>query len=99
MIFCVKCGYQNREDARFCQKCGGKIVSVTESGSLGKGTILDGRYEIKRKIKSGGMGSVYEAIDRRFPDKPCAVKEMLTQSTNPTDQQYKIGRASCRERV
>ncbi|MEQ8186756.1 MAG: protein kinase [Candidatus Eremiobacterota bacterium] len=90
MIFCDKCGHQNREDAKFCQGCGGKIIPVTESGSLGKGIILDGRYEIKRKIKSGGMGSVYEAVDRRFLDKPCAVKEMITQSTNPADQQYMI---------
>ncbi len=90
MIFCDKCGHQNREDAKFCQGCGCKIIPVTESGSLGKGIILDGRYEIKRKIKSGGMGSVYEAIDRRFLDKPCAVKEMLTQSISAADQQYMI---------
>jgi serine/threonine protein kinase len=90
MSFCDKCGHQNREDAKFCQGCGGKIIPITDSGSLGKGIILDGRYEIKRKIKSGGMGSVYEAVDRRFLDKSCAVKEMLTQSTNPADQQYMI---------
>ncbi|MEQ8221328.1 MAG: bifunctional serine/threonine-protein kinase/formylglycine-generating enzyme family protein, partial [Candidatus Eremiobacterota bacterium] len=40
-------------------------------------------------IKSGGMGSVYIATDRRFETK-CAVKEMLPQSSNPHEEQYMI---------
>ncbi|HPZ07720.1 MAG TPA: protein kinase [Candidatus Eremiobacteraeota bacterium] len=90
MLFCEKCGHNNSDEACFCQKCGEKIIVRTQSGFIGKGVILDGRYEIKRMIKAGGMGAVYEAIDRRFLDKPCAIKEMLSDYTNPADQQYMI---------
>lgn len=38
------------------------------------GTKLKGRYEIRREIKSGGMGAVYEAHDR-LKDELIAVKQ------------------------
>jgi len=61
--------------------------------SLEPGTILNGRYEIKRKINSGGMGAVYEALDRRFDGISCAVKEMLSSPDDEKeDREYMIGR-------
>ncbi len=54
--------------------------------------MLDNRYEIKRLIKSGGMGAVYEALDHRFEKKACAVKEMLPQAENPQLEEYFIKR-------
>jgi tetratricopeptide (TPR) repeat protein/tRNA A-37 threonylcarbamoyl transferase component Bud32 len=36
-----------------------------------------GRYRVERAVASGGMGAVYRAVDKRFDDEPCAVKEML----------------------
>lgn len=45
---------------------------------LPAGTQLQsGRYKIEKAVASGGMGAVYRAIDSRFDDEPCAVKEML----------------------
>ncbi|HKF35760.1 MAG TPA: serine/threonine-protein kinase [Ktedonobacteraceae bacterium] len=45
---------------------------------LPAGTQLSGgRYRIIRSVAAGGMGAVYRAIDTRFDDEPCAVKEML----------------------
>ena len=42
------------------------------------GTQLSGgRYRIVRSVAAGGMGAVYRAVDTRFDDEPCAVKEML----------------------
>jgi serine/threonine protein kinase/tetratricopeptide (TPR) repeat protein len=89
-IFCDKCGYQNRDTARFCKGCGGDVIATTSSGILQAGIMLDKRYEIVRMIKSGGMGAVYEALDIRFEKTPCAVKEMLSQTSDPAQQQYMI---------
>ena len=42
-------------------------------------TVLANRYVITRTIKAGGMGAVYEAVDKHLAHTPCAVKEMLEQ--------------------
>lgn len=44
------------------------------------GTILDGKYEILKKIGQGGMSVVYLAIDNRL-NKQWAVKEILYKNT------------------
>ena len=91
-IFCEKCGYQNSNSAKFCRGCGGEVIATASDGTLSTGVVLDNRYEIKRLIKSGGMGAVYEGIDRRFENRPCAVKEMLNLSSKPEEQEYFIDR-------
>lgn len=49
----------------------------TASKQLEAGTVLNGRYEIVRRIGGGGMGAVYLAKDRNLGDAPRAVKEMI----------------------
>jgi len=91
-LFCDNCGHSNIEGAQFCEGCGGKIIAITSSGNLQPGVILGRRYEIKRLLKAGGMGSVYEALDSRFEKQSVALKEMLNQSTGTAEQQYMIDR-------
>ncbi len=55
---------------------------------LGEGTVLNGRYEIVRKIGGGGMGAVYLASDNNLGGVLRAVKEMV-QSHIEEDQQVK----------
>ena len=55
---------------------------------LDEGTILNGRYEIVRKIGGGGMGAVYLANDRNLGGVLRAVKEMV-QSYIESEQQDK----------
>ena len=57
----------------------------TGDGALQPGSVLQGRYRITGVIGVGGMGSVYQARDLRFPNvtRHVAVKEMLNLSNDP----------------
>ena len=55
---------------------------------LDPGALLDqGRFEVKRAIKAGGMGAVYEVADRALGGKTFALKEMLNPGNNTEEQQ------------
>src|SRR2546422_6917178 len=58
-----------------------------DSRRLSAGTLLSsGRYKIEKSVAAGGMGAVYRAIDTRFDDEPCAVKEMLDDFHSDADR-------------
>ncbi|MBI3924911.1 MAG: protein kinase [Armatimonadetes bacterium] len=52
---------------------------------LKPGDVLDDRYEVVRAVQSGGMGAVYECLDKRLDGTPCALKEMLGQFVEGED--------------
>ena len=58
---------------------------------LAASTVLNGRYEIVRRIGGGGMGAVYLAKDRNLGDAPRAVKEMVESHLDPTQHEKAIG--------
>ena len=67
---------------------GGHRPSVSQ---LPSNTVLNGRYEIVRRIGGGGMGAVYLAKDRNLGDAPRAVKEMVESHLDPTQHEKAIG--------
>jgi eukaryotic-like serine/threonine-protein kinase len=67
---------------------GGHQPSVKQ---LPANTVLNGRYEIVRRIGGGGMGAVYLAKDRNLGDAPRAVKEMMESHLDPAQHEKAIG--------
>ncbi len=66
MSYCLNpdCPYpHNNLDAKFCQRCGAKL-------------LLGDRYRSLRPIGSGGMGQTFLAVDESIPSKPqCVIKQ------------------------
>jgi tRNA A-37 threonylcarbamoyl transferase component Bud32 len=58
---------------------------------LDPATVLNGRYEIVRRIGGGGMGAVYLAKDRNLGDAPRAVKEMVETHLDESQHEKAIG--------
>jgi outer membrane protein assembly factor BamB len=56
-----------------------------EGATLPKGAVLQRRYEIIRTVAIGGMGTLYQARDKRFTKvaRLCAVKEMVNSAPDP----------------
>ncbi|HYE65655.1 MAG TPA: FHA domain-containing serine/threonine-protein kinase, partial [Pyrinomonadaceae bacterium] len=79
----------------------GAPQSTTRAGSTGgrkatakqleAGTVLNGRYEIVRRVGGGGMGAVYLAKDRNLGDAPRAVKEMVESHIDEAQHEKAIG--------
>ncbi len=67
---------------------GGRRPGVKQ---LAANTVLNGRYEIVRRIGGGGMGAVYLAKDRNLGDAPRAVKEMVESHLDPAQHEKAIG--------
>jgi len=82
---CQKCSTENRDTSKFCSRCG--TILTEEICTLQNDTVLAGRYKVVKPVKSGGMGSVYEAIDEHFGDK-CALKEMSPKFSSQKEQDY-----------
>jgi serine/threonine-protein kinase len=68
---------QSRDDVPHTQRAGSTGGRKSASKQLETGALLNGRYEIVRRIGGGGMGAVYLAKDQHLGDAPRAVKEMV----------------------
>ncbi len=82
---CPNCQVPNRDDARFCSRCGSLLVSEIRSGYLSPGELLQGRYHILRTLARGGMGTICLAQDAKLFDRQCVLKEMLLDYFEPAD--------------
>ncbi|MCI0487840.1 MAG: protein kinase [Blastocatellia bacterium] len=53
-------------------------------------TLLLDRYSIVKRVGGGGMGSVYQARDKRLADRLCAVKEMIEMFADPGQREKAV---------
>jgi serine/threonine protein kinase len=74
MTQCPHCTGQHDSGALFCPTTG-KAISVSR---IQKGTLVDGKYRIVRRVASGGMGAVYEVMHERIRRK-LAMKFILPE--------------------
>ncbi len=61
------------------------------SKQLEPGTVLNGRYEVVRRIGGGGMGAVYYAKDKNLGEAARAVKEMIQSQLDESQHEKAIG--------
>ena len=73
---CPSCFAENAASATRCTQCGADFAertAVVVAAYLSPGSLFAGRYEIRRQIGFGGMGTVYLARDRTL-DEVVAIK-------------------------
>ena len=85
MQTCI-CGHQNRNNARFCGRCGRPFGASPGSTHLQPGTRLYYRYVIIHLLKQGGMGAIYLANDMHLVNQVCVLKELLDRFLDPQQQ-------------
>ncbi|WP_298820021.1 serine/threonine-protein kinase [Chloroflexus sp.] len=86
---CSQCGATIHQEVLFCPECGARIRSSDQLAATSAPLqVLQGRYELRRRLGAGGMGSVYLATDRRLATVQWAVKEMSDATiTSPLERQ------------
>lgn len=87
MKVCPHCGEAHKDDVMFCPKTG-KAISVSR---ISQGTLIDGKYKVVRRVASGGMGAVYEAVHKRI-GRRVAIKLILPELASSKEMTQRFER-------
>src|SRR5690242_8533057 len=63
---------------------------MSSSDQLVAGSLIRDRYQIMKKLGTGGMGHVYLGIDKQRDDAPRAIKQLVVESTDNVAYQKAI---------
>ncbi len=90
---CNWCGNTTvRATARFCSVCAaplldGAPLSYVTVINFASGAWLRGRYQIRKLLGAGAMGTVFGALDNNLPGRRVAIKELDPQRiANPAER-------------
>jgi serine/threonine-protein kinase len=64
------CGVANPPGERYCQRCSTVLPTAP-------GTVLHGRYKVRKLLAMGGFGAVYLAEDVKAGNREVAIKDMI----------------------
>ncbi len=85
-MICPACGAAGADDGAICASCG-RVLDP--SGRLPLGYLVAGRYELRRFLGEGGMGTVYEAYDRKLEDR-VALKILKADFTHSVEMERRF---------
>lgn len=83
MKVCPTCNNQFADDQKFCPNDGSGLRSAGGSADL-VGSIIGGKYHIKKKLGEGGMGAVYLGEHVKM-NRKSAIKVMTQSMAHDTD--------------
>ncbi len=76
MKYCPDCHLCYEDTAENCAEAGHRALAVSHAGSR----LVSGRYFLARRLGGGGMGTVFEGLDRQL-NRPVAVKLLRVELT------------------
>lgn len=71
------CGYDNRDNDRFCRACALPLLT----------TALAGRYVVDALVSKGGYAAVFRGVDQHL-SRRIAIKVLLPSKTTATEQEH-----------
>jgi serine/threonine protein kinase len=77
-VICPSCQAENESSVEACFTCGRALGAITQ------GAVIAGRYEVKKPLGKGGMGMVYEALDRTL-EETVALKVLRAEFVSTPD--------------
>ena len=100
---CPSCDTENLSDSKFCKECASPLAGPREGGpsltktlespvhAVAQGTVIAGHYEIVEKLGQGGMGEVFQALDKNL-GRQVAIKVLPEEFSRDPERLARFGR-------
>ena len=85
-LYCTRCGKEHADSDLYCSRCGRELEYTAGTRPFTASHRYNDRYEIVRLVKSGAMGSLFEARDA-LNDSVVALKQMHIPAGDPQEEE------------